>query len=165
MRIRRIEPNEWEELRNVRLAALQDTPGAFTTRYEEAVDYHDELWQERARAGSTGTDQATFLLVDGEQVRGMVTGLTRPEDPFEVLLVGMWIAPAYRRAGHGVRLVDRLIAWASSVGACSVVLGVTSGNDSALTLYESCGFTLSGERRDLTGHSALIEHTMRLPLS
>ena len=165
MEIRRIEPNDWEELRSVRLAAQQDSPEAYTTRYEEAVDYPDALWQERARAGSAGTDQATFLLVDGEQVCGMVTGLARPEDPVEVVLVGMWIAPAHRRAGHGLRLVERLIEWASQAGEDSVVLGVTSGNHSALTLYESCGFILTGERHDLPGHSALIEPTMRLQLS
>ena len=164
MEIRRISPDDWRELRRVRLSALQDTPDAFLTRHVEAVEYPDDVWKERARLGSIGNVQATFLLVEDEQACGMVAGLTRPEDPSEVLLVGMWIAPAHRRARHGAALVERLVAWATGAGAHSVVLGVTDGNDSALKLYESCGFVLTGERRDLPGHSARIEFTMQLQL-
>lgn len=165
MEIRRIRPDDWPELRRLRLAALQDAPEAFLTRHAEAFEYPDDRWKERARLGSFGNGQATFLLVEDEQACGMVIGLTRPEDPSEVLLVGMWISPAHRRARHGAALVERLVAWATEAGAHSVVLGVTEGNDSALNLYESCGFVLTGERRDLPGHSALIEYTMQLQLS
>jgi ribosomal protein S18 acetylase RimI-like enzyme len=165
MEIRRIEPDDWKLLRAVRLAALKDTPLAFLTRYDEAAEYPDAVWQQRARAGSAGNKQTTFLLLEGAPVCGMVTGLTGPEDPTEVLLVGMWVAPAYRRLGHGARLVARLIEWADDWGAASVRLGVTAENEAALSLYESCGFALTGQSRALSGHSALVEHTMRLRLS
>jgi ribosomal protein S18 acetylase RimI-like enzyme len=163
MELRRIANEDWKDLRKVRLSALADSPQAFTTRYNDAADYPDVLWQQRARAGSNGAEQATFLLWDNERACGLVIGLAHEDG--EVLLVGMWVAPPYRRAGHGARLVKEVVAWAAQIGAASVVLGVTDGNESALALYASCGFTLTGQRRDLPGHSARIEHTMRLQLS
>jgi ribosomal protein S18 acetylase RimI-like enzyme len=164
MELRRITPEDWQDLRTVRLAALADSPTAFITRYDEAAEYPDELWQRQAVAGSAGSEQAAFLLFDGKRVCGMAAGLSQAENADEVLLVGMWVAPPYRRSGHGARLVKKVVHWAAGRGAVSVVLGVTSGNDSAVALYESCGFSLTGRRRDLPGHSALVEHTMELQL-
>ena len=165
MELRRIGPDDGANLRALRLAALRDSPDAFSTPYEEAVEYPGVLWQQRARAGSAGVEQATFLLFDGELACGVVTGLTQPRGGNEVLLVGMWIAPEHRRAGHGARLVGRLVGWAEEIGAPSVMLGVTSGNHPALALYRSCGFTLTGEQHPLPGRSDLVVHRMRLQLS
>lgn len=161
--IRRVRPDDWEGLRTVRLAALLESPTAFATRYDEAVQYSDELWQERALLGSEGTNQATFLLVDRETAVGMVTGLRRPAN--DVLLVGMWVDPGYRRAGHGEQLVRELVAWAGGIGASAVRLGVTVGNRAAQALYQSCGFDLTGQQRSLPGHPGVVEHTMELRFS
>jgi GNAT superfamily N-acetyltransferase len=78
------------------------------------------VWQQRTLAGSEGTSQATFLLVEGDHTAGLVTGLRQPPD--EVLLVGMWVDPENRRAGHGERLVRELVGWAEQTGVTRVLL-------------------------------------------
>lgn len=58
MDIRSTVTEDWKLLRQVRLAALLDTPTAFGVSYQTAADYTDEQWQ--VRASSTGT---AFWLV------------------------------------------------------------------------------------------------------
>ena len=54
MRIRTTETKDWMLLKQVRLAALLDTPTAFAVSYQTAAAYSDEQWKERA--SSVGTE-------------------------------------------------------------------------------------------------------------
>jgi len=42
VRVRRVEPHEWQQLREVRLRALADAPTAFLTKLADARDLPDE---------------------------------------------------------------------------------------------------------------------------
>ena len=48
--------------------------------------------------------------------------------------------PARRRAGHGRRVVEGLMAWGRSLGAHRAYLQVVTTNAPAITLYERLGF-------------------------
>ncbi|WP_223430456.1 hypothetical protein [Pseudomonas sp. GL-B-26] len=48
MAIRLTEAKDWMLLKQVRLAALLDTPTAFGVSYQTAAQYSDEQWKERA---------------------------------------------------------------------------------------------------------------------
>ena len=48
--------------------------------------------------------------------------------------------PARRRAGHGRRLVEGLLAWGRSRGATHAWLQVVAANERAITLYRQFGF-------------------------
>ena len=72
--VRRIRPDEGPLLKQVRLAALADTPSAFAKTHEEESTYDDVEWTRRATEWSDGSDGATFFVeVDGE-VQGLVGG-------------------------------------------------------------------------------------------
>ena len=62
------------------------------------------------------------------------------DDPANVFLVGMWVAPPMRGTGVARDLVESVVALASERGAVRVCLSVEPGNDRAARLYEKCGF-------------------------
>ena len=144
MEVRRIRPDEWRELRALRLEALRTAPEAFVARYEDVVAYPDREWQERAR-------RPTFVAVAGDRFVGMATAL-RENDARKALLFGMFVHPDARRTGVGRRLVAAVADWARAEGCSRVELGVAEGNDAAARLYESCGFVPTGERRHYDGY-------------
>jgi ribosomal protein S18 acetylase RimI-like enzyme len=57
----------------------------------------------------------------------------------------MYVAPEYRRCGHGAALMDAAVDHARSIrGVRRLKLTVNASNVSARALYESRGFTCVG---------------------
>jgi GNAT superfamily N-acetyltransferase len=131
--IRQTRADDWELLRAVRLRALADSPDAFLETVEVASAFPESRWRERATPSET---QACFLREEGS---GMVSCFTADE-PENVFLVGMWVAPELRGTGLARELVEHVVAWAREHGAARVCLSVEPGNDRAARLYEKCGF-------------------------
>jgi RimJ/RimL family protein N-acetyltransferase len=134
--IRRVEPEDWQLLRGVRLRALREDPTAFLATYDQESAFEDAQWQDRA----SQANGASFVAVDGETAEGLATGLI-VENSETVVLVGMWVAPRLRGTGVAGELVDSVVAWARERGVARVRLSVERGNDRAARLYERCGFT------------------------
>ena len=151
--IRRLSPDDWETLRDVRLRSLADAPGAFLSTLEREQTFEDAEWQRRAANG------ASFVASQDGRPVGIAIGLVDTDDPARCHLVGMWVEPAARGTGTAAALVDTVREWAAGTdGASVLVLGVMDGNEVARRLYVRLGFTPTG-RRD-GNHEWL-----RLPLS
>jgi GNAT superfamily N-acetyltransferase len=147
--VRRIRPDEGDVLRDVRLAGLGDSPSAFASTHAAESALPASHWSQRAADTAGGTDSAIFLAVDGEQTIGIV-GAFRTELGSPIVRLGaMWTAPAHRGRGVGRRLVGAVREWAGRCDASEVELWVTDGNVAALALYESTGFTVTGEHQPL----------------
>jgi GNAT superfamily N-acetyltransferase len=138
MEVRRVRPEEWQALRDVRLRALADAPAAFATRYEEARERPGRWWVDWAARSATGTAQAMFLAWDGHRPVGIVG--TFVEDGGARWLISMWTEPAARGRGVGRALVDATVVFARAAGSTELLLEVTEGNDPAYALYRTCGF-------------------------
>jgi len=136
--VKRITPDDWQLLRDLRLASLADAPGAFGQRYEEAGVTDERDWQATARASASGDRRAWFICWRGQEAAGLVQGRRRP--PADCLLFSMWVAPGARRQGTGRALVQAVEDWGRGWGAKRVVLWVIEGNDPAIRFYESIGF-------------------------
>jgi GNAT superfamily N-acetyltransferase len=134
--IRRVEPEDWELLRDVRLRALREDPDAFLQTYAEASAFSPEQWQGRAAEPNS----ATFVAEEAAHAEGMASGWV-DADPATVFLVGMWVAPALRGSGVAGELVAHVVDWARARGAARVCLSVEGRNLRAARLYERCGFT------------------------
>jgi RimJ/RimL family protein N-acetyltransferase len=163
IRIRRIEPEDGDHLRRIRLAALRDTPSAFASLHAEEVNRSHAKWSELANARATGVDQVTFLAFGSDEVVGIVGGFRPPESDLTIELVSLWTAPWARRTGIAGGLVRALVAWAKTGGAQSVKLWVTEDNDPAIRLYQSSGFALTGESSPL--RSGSDEQVQRMSLA
>lgn len=134
--IRRVQSDDWERLRLVRLRALAGDPDAFLETAENAQTYPDDRWRERARPTERN---ATFVYERAGAFEGMATGILL-EDEEVVYLVGMWVAPDLRGTGVARELVDSVVAWARGHGRTRVILSVEGDNARAARLYEKCGF-------------------------
>ena len=154
--IRRIEPEDWGLLREMRLASLLDAPEAFGQRYENAESEPETEWRSAARASASGDRRAWFIARagDGAQSRGVGLVQARRRLPNDCLLFSMWVAPTARRSGAGRQLVDAVATWAAGWGGKRVVLWVFGANEGALRFYERLGFKVVPDGADAeSGHS------------
>lgn len=164
VQVRRIGRDEQDALREVRLKALADAPYAFGSTLARESLLTDDDWADRARAGSQGSDRATFLAVIDGSVVGLIGGYIADSGQSEVDLVSMWTDPAVRRSGVGRLLVDAVVGWARERGATHVSLWVTCGNTAAEGLYRSVGFVDVGEYQALPSDPCKDEKRMILTL-
>jgi len=138
--IRRLDPDDWQAWRELRLAALAEAPGAFGSTLADWKDAGEDRW--RARLGIPGSHNVLAVL-DGRPV-GMASGVPT-DDPALVELISMWVSPGARGRSVGRALVDEVAGWARRVGAHLLRLDVVEGNTAALCLYERTGFRCTGE--------------------
>lgn len=143
--IRQIGPGDWATFRDVRLAALTDSPDAFAVTVADAASRSDADWEHMVRERCESGVSATWLASDANGYTvGVVAAFDDPET-MELELVSMWVAPAARGAGLARRLVDAVIAWADARQASTVALWVMRENEPAIQLYESAEFVVNGE--------------------
>jgi ribosomal protein S18 acetylase RimI-like enzyme len=139
--VRRVEPDQWAELRDVRLRALADAPHAFASTHAREVAFDESEWRRRIAGGPWWVARA-----DGAAV-GLVAGYRTDDDVRH--LVSMWVDTAHRGTGAAARLVEAVCRWAIDDGGRVVSLWVADGNDGARRFYERLGFTGTGERQPL----------------
>ena len=160
--IKRISPDEWPVLRDIRLRSLRDSPEAFGQRYDEAASGSDEDWASTAKASAEGNRRIWFIARDDADAPvGVVQA--RRRQPLDCLLFSMWVAPEARRLGVGSALVDAVQDWGTSWGARRVVLWVLAANEPAMRFYDRIGFTLLGDGPDAESGRAYGAFAMERP--
>jgi len=138
-KVLRLGPDDWRVWREVRLAALQESPDAFSSTLTREVAFEEEIW--RDRMGGPGVHVMSFA---GQQPSGIAASFI-PDSSSVPELVSMWVRPAYRSRRVGAALVDEVLAWAREQGYAEVRLWVVEGNSAARRLYDNTGFLLTGE--------------------
>jgi GNAT superfamily N-acetyltransferase len=154
--VRRATLEDWRECRDLRLRALADAPDAFASTLERELAFTDRVWRERLVTGHQ------LLASEGGSIVGTATGIPDTHERGGREVVGMWVAPESRGRGVGKALIEGLVTWARNASAPSIALWIADGNDAARLLYESCGFTATGERDII--RAGLGQQRMRLPL-
>ena len=155
VQIRQLQPAEWEKLREVRLSALAESPGAFFATLEQEQAYDEQKWRQRLAetayfgAWEAGPEPrliglvATFPEAPGGAGAAR-TGTAGPAACWH--LVAMWVSPDRRGQGIADRLVEAVCDLARARGAARVALWVADANPRAQAFYRRLGFALSGER-------------------
>lgn len=160
--VRPAEPDEWRTYRDVRLRALLDSPDAFGSTHAAEADRTDALWAARmAAATSSGRDRVLFARYR-EDVCGLAWCKLSTDEPTVANVFQMWVDPASRGMGAGRALLEEAIAWAESLGAHRVGLGVTAAETPAMRLYVACGFRPTGRVEPLREGSHLRVQWMSL---
>jgi RimJ/RimL family protein N-acetyltransferase len=133
----RVEPRDWQRLREVRLAALADSPEMFGSTLAREQAFEEEEWRRRAAR------PATFVASrDGVDV-GMA-GVYEFDAGWCVM--GMWIAPGARGTGVVDALIDVCESAARDAGATSLALGVMEDNPRGRRAYARLGYEPTGAR-------------------
>ncbi|MDB6076625.1 MAG: GCN5-related N-acetyltransferase [Akkermansiaceae bacterium] len=146
MIFRRILPGEALAYREIRLRALQDSPGAFLARYEDAILRTPESWEAQAEQGAEGSDRAIFLAIgEGAEPPVGLAALYRDAEPPGSTtgeLIQVWVTPEQRGKGVAEGLIAHLLDWARGQGFIVVRAEVTPENGRALRFYQRGGFTV-----------------------
>lgn len=144
--IRSVTEEDWREVRRLRLEMLEDTPIAYGETLEHAVRLPESEWRMRGRRGQEPRS-ASFVAIDDATMTWVGTMGGYLPSTGAPLLVGVYVAPAFRGAVHGV--ADRLLAevegWARGYDS-TLALHVHEDNPRAIRFYERHGFEDSGRR-------------------
>jgi GNAT superfamily N-acetyltransferase len=157
--IRRIRPDDALAARDLRLRALATDPLSFGSNFDLEVARPDAFWLEAAADRASSPDRANFLAVDGGSLVGVAV-TARDRERLEVFAVySVWIVPAFRGQGIGVRLLTALEEFAAAHGGARMELTVTDASPAARRLYERMGFVADG-RIQPSPHAGVVEHGM-----
>lgn len=156
--VRRGGPDDWAQLRAIRLEALADTPEAYGAHYQEVVRWSAQRWRDVAA-------QWHYYLGDVQgEVVGMISARLTDEAPLAGWLYSMYVAPRARGTGLADSLVDAVTQWVRSQGARELYLQVTSSVARARVFYERCGFRPTADTTAMERDPSLVLITMVRPL-
>jgi ribosomal protein S18 acetylase RimI-like enzyme len=139
--IRRLNVGEATLYREIRLQALKESPGAFTTTYESALNRDFDSWIAQADGSARGSDRATFIVFADQPIG--LAALYRDPDPdhaFRGELIQVWVSADYRGSSVATELLDHIFEWASHNNFRLVRAQVTPANSRAFHFYEKYGF-------------------------
>ena len=137
--VTRLREDDWTVWRDIRLAALADSPAAFAAAIKDEQTIQEDRWREMVR------NAAIFVATAEGQAVGVVAGLYR-DAVSERGLGAMWVSPRWRGQGVAGMLVTAVVAWSQSEGATRVGLWVSDDNARARRFYEHQGFRMTGRR-------------------
>lgn len=157
MKIRTTKEHDWLILKEIRLAALLDTPTAFGVSYQTAITNSDEQWKQRA---SSETHPKFWLALKNDNAIGMV-GAGVDDQTHRYNLIAMWVEPESRELGVAENLVNAVKSDAINRGFKNVFLDVSPDNLKASRFYRKHGFVFIGEVMALASHPDIEVQTMK----
>ena len=145
LRIGLLQPADAPAYRTLMLEAYTQAADAFTSTAEERAAEPLSYWERRI-ADPAGLHFAFGAFV-GPRLVGTVAleYSAKPKTRHSALVVGMYVKPAARRLGAGAMLMQSAIVAARAKPGLRILrLTVTQGNEAAIRLYESVGFSAWG---------------------
>jgi ribosomal protein S18 acetylase RimI-like enzyme len=169
LQIRAIAEADLETYKALRDHALAHHEEAFTS--DAATEARRTAQSYSARLGSDANGESGFTLGAwrGDRLVGAITCERDPRSKVRHIghIVGMMVMADQQGQGVGRALLDALIARASADDEMhQLTLSVTAGNNAAVHLYESAGFTCYGSlaRAIRIGERFLDKQLMQLNL-
>jgi GNAT superfamily N-acetyltransferase len=156
--VREITADDWEVMRDIRLAALAEAPYAFGSSYAREVAFTESQWRGRAEGRPEGRSATFFAYNDTEAAPAGLVGVYVQDGQAD--LVSMWVRPPARGLGVAEALVEAAACWAKAHDFGQIFLWVTESNAPARRLYARCGFTPTGGRQPLPSDPMLPEIRM-----
>ncbi|WP_018684029.1 GNAT family N-acetyltransferase [Actinokineospora enzanensis] len=152
--IRRATPDDWSDLRAVRLRALADAPYAFASNLAREQPLPDSHWR------SWPTRHAVFLGWSADRAVGVAAGM-----PGDVAgLISVWAAPETRGTELATGLIAAVVEWARESGSSRVNAWVVENNPRAIRFYDRLGFTRTGETMAFPNDPTVTEYELTLAL-
>ena len=157
--IQPITPLNASAFKTIRLRALQEAPSAFGSTYEKESQFPDSEWLTRVER-MNGQSGVGFMAVDAGKACGIVGSFLDQHDPARAHLISMWTAPSHRQQGIGRMLVKAVLDWAGTRNVHTMLLMVTSNNESAIHFYQRLGFARTGRTEPYPNDPSVVEYEM-----
>lgn len=142
--VRALTEDEWELYRQVRLAALEESPDAFVASLDEEQAYDESFWRTRMNRS-----RRLLAEVDGRPVGVASVGEAGADNPTVAELFGLWVAPDFRGAGVATSLVQACADTARRDGRTHLAYWVGSDNGPAVAFASGFGFRPTDSRRPM----------------
>jgi len=163
-KIRTFAEHEWAIYKDLRLAALTESPDAFGSTLAREVGRSEADWASRLAAGvNSAWDFPIVAQIDSQPI-GLAWGRIEQSNPTVANLYQVWVHPNYRRLGAGQMLLEAVMAWAMDKQVDFLELGVTCGDSPALRLYLRAGFEPVGPPEPIRPGAELLGQHLRLKL-
>ncbi|MET8678424.1 GNAT family N-acetyltransferase [Streptomyces sp. NPDC004647] len=183
--IRTVRIEDWAELKELRLVALNDPVArvAFVDTYENGAAQADDFWRGRATPVSDGGAATNVIATDDDGVwvamlalldethvgehAGLPTGVPDMAEgsvPPQMHIVSVYVRPEHRGTGVAEQLFRTAIDWAwEQTKAERIRLWVHGDNPRAQAFYRRLGFTPTGETMAFPPNPEELEYEMGLP--
>jgi len=135
--IRRINSDEGNLLRKVRLAALENAPYAFGAKLSDELNKPLSSFNEAAQRNSTSELSATFLALHCNEPIGQIGAFVTGGKAF---ICAMWVASDYRRQKVGKNLFIIASGWLYDINENMIFAWVADTNEAAKMFYRELGF-------------------------
>jgi RimJ/RimL family protein N-acetyltransferase len=149
-------PDEWPAFRDIRLAALAESPGNFITMLAEARDGPQGRWLEMLES----EDGVVFGLFDGVALIGITAVYVDRAIPArDTAGLGMtWIEPAYRGMGLSTMIYQARIPWARKKRMARIVVSHRDGNEPSRRAMLAHGFRRTGAAQHRWPDGATVDN-------
>ncbi|OGY91748.1 MAG: hypothetical protein A3B31_01760 [Candidatus Komeilibacteria bacterium RIFCSPLOWO2_01_FULL_53_11] len=172
-----LNPDDWKQLRDLKLASLTEEPVAFEDTQEGKEKYEsrsEQEWRDILAGKMSGGREGETAMVfakDADVLVGMVSAIIQADqnaEAKEALIQHMYVRQDRRGTGIGRQLFSGLVEKLRSRGdLAKLKLEVVESQLPAIKLYKSHGFTEVGRKKDAInrGGKILDEIEMELDLS
>ena len=144
--VRALGEEDWQVYRDVRLAALAESPDAFAATASQEQEYDEEFWRKRmSRSRRLVAEQ------DGAVVGVVSVGHKATHDEKVSELFGLWVSPDLRGKGVAWRLVEAGVDQARDDSYDFVLYWVGTDNGRGVAFASSFGFRPTDTRRPMQG--------------
>ena len=148
-------PAEWSTIRDMRLAALSESPQAFLGEFDEEMTYQEDDWRKTFESASW---HCSFLAT-GSPV-GIAKSSVLTEHPEERYIESFWVSPEYRNQHVAQLIVQSIIDEARVEGRSCIRLSVLRTNLRAIRAVGHLGFS-----KIVAARSGENEICLELPLA
>lgn len=147
--VRQAGPDDWAAFRDIRLAALADSPDAFGSTLRDEQHNSEADWRKKL------TTSVVFLGSRDGRVRAIASAY--PLDGDAVELIRIWSHPDARGTGLAAATVGAVLDWAAGR---TVTLWVGVENPAAERFYTKLGFRRTGKSGALARDESIEEVEM-----
>ena len=135
---------DWRVYRDIRLAALQESPEAFVATHEQEEAFDEQRWRERV-----GRSRRLVAERDGAPLGVVSVGHDGDSHAGTAELFGLWVTPAARGSGVAWKLVEAGADQALRDGRSHLCYWVGTDNGQAVAFASSFGFRPGNTRRPM----------------
>ncbi|BDZ56703.1 ribosomal protein S18 acetylase RimI-like enzyme [Barrientosiimonas humi] len=156
--VRVLGDDDWQIYRDIRLAALEESPDAFAASREQEQSFDEDFWRQRM-----GRSRRLVAERDSKPVGVVSVGdvidtedVDEDGDDTEVVaeIFGLWVTPDLRGKGVAWQLVEAGVQQARAEQRDHVVYWVGTDNGRAVAFASSYGFRPTDARRPMRAQDA-----------
>jgi len=146
--ISKLNLNEWEKYKKIRLEALKNEPSSFGMSYEEELKLSDDQWKEKLQKYNDENYSIMLFAKDKANLVGMIGAYWVDIEKVKHIgnIFGVYVNPKYRGKGIGKLLMKEILKKLDKMPLIKKIkLGVVTQQIPALRLYEKYGFNKVGK--------------------